>query len=149
MGLDMYLRGERYFYHWSDETGDKKLSENIGLLAGLPINTVVKSLTIEAGYWRKANHIHKWFVDNVQAGEDDCNASPVSRESLTALREICQQVLNEHDLAPILLPTMSGFFFGSTEYGIDYFDDVENTIKIIDGALALPKGWDFSYESSW
>lgn len=21
---------------------------------------------IEVGYWRKANHIHKWFVDNVQ-----------------------------------------------------------------------------------
>ena len=26
----------------------------------------------EVGYWRKANAIHKWFVDNVQDGNDDC-----------------------------------------------------------------------------
>ena len=31
------------------------------------------------GYWRKANQIHKWFVDNVQGGIDDCRPYPVSQ----------------------------------------------------------------------
>ena len=26
----------------------------------------------QVGYWRKANQIHNWFVENVQDGEDDC-----------------------------------------------------------------------------
>lgn len=32
----------------------------------------VKEITEEVGYWRKANAIHGWFVDNVQKGNDDC-----------------------------------------------------------------------------
>ena len=33
-------------------------------------------------YWRKANAIHDWFVDNIQGGEDDCNAYNLSIDYL-------------------------------------------------------------------
>ena len=43
--------------------------------------------------WRKANHIHKWFVDNVQGGEDDCDMYEVTEEQLVELLETCKKVL--------------------------------------------------------
>jgi len=128
MGLDMYLNAERYL--WSHEDGDKQISENIGQLVGLPTDGKVKTITVEAGYWRKSNQIHNWFVANVQEGKDECQEAYVSREQLTELREV-------------------GFFFGGTEYDQWYFNDIEETIKIIDNALLMPKQWDFNYRSSW
>ena len=44
----------------------------------------------EVMYWRKANAIHKWFVDNVQGGEDDCREYPVSNDQLIELRDTCK-----------------------------------------------------------
>lgn len=147
MGLDMYLNAERYL--WSHNDADKQISENIGQLVGLPTDGKVKTITVEAGYWRKANHIHNWFVTKVQDGVDECQDAYVGRDQLKELRETCQKVLDNHDLAESLLPTASGFFFGGTEYDDWYFQDIEDTIKIIDAALAMPDQWDFNYRSSW
>ena len=45
-------------------------------------------------YWRKANQVHKWFVDNVQGGEDDCDFhDEVTKEKLEELRDICREIL--------------------------------------------------------
>jgi hypothetical protein len=45
-------------------------------------------------YWRKANAIHKWFVEECQGGVDECQMSdPISREKLTELRDLAQAVL--------------------------------------------------------
>jgi hypothetical protein len=147
MGLDMYLNAERYL--WGHEEGDKQISENIGQLVGLPTDGKVKTITVEAGYWRKSNQIHNWFVKNVQDGEDNCQEAHVSREQLKELREHCQKVLDNNELAEKLLPTGSGFFFGGTDYDQWYFNDIEETIKIIDNALSMPDQWDFNYRSSW
>jgi hypothetical protein len=147
MGLDMYLNAERYL--WSHEEGDKQISENIGQLIGLPTDGKVKTITVEAGYWRKSNQIHNWFVANVQEGKDECQDSYVSREQLKELREVCQKVLDNNKLAEQLLPTKEGFFFGGKDYDQWYFNDLEETIKIIDNALLMPDQWDFNYRSSW
>ncbi len=147
MGLDMYLNAERYL--WGHEEGDKQISENIGQLIGLPSDGKVKTITVEAGYWRKSNQIHNWFVANVQEGKDECQDSYVSREQLKELREVCQKVLDNNELAEQLLPTKEGFFFGGKDYDQSYFDDLKETIKIIDNALLMPDQWDFNYRSSW
>ena len=51
-----------------------------------------KSIIEEVGYWRKANAIHKWFVDNIQDGEDDCGYYEVAPEQLEELLNICKLI---------------------------------------------------------
>lgn len=105
---------------------------------------------VEVGYWRKANQIHQWFVQNVQNGVDECEKHSVTKEQLLELREACSAVLMDKDKAAYILPTQGGFFFGSTDYDEWYLGDLEETIKIIDRATALiDEGWDITYQSSW
>ena len=108
-------------------------------------------VTAEAAYWRKANAIHAWFVDNVQDGEDDCGHYPVYREQLAELADVCDKVLEDPSQANELLPTQSGFFFGSTEYDEWYRRNLEYTRDRIRALLDNPQleGWEFQYHSSW
>ena len=105
----------------------------------------------EVAYWRKANHIHRWFVDNVQNGIDDCGEYKVTKEQLIQLRDECNQVLNNSSLAESLLPTFPGFFFGGTEYNDGYMYDLRNTVQIIDEILENKSYCldDLYYSSSW
>lgn len=130
MGLDMYLYGVKASYNMHDY--------NIGS---------VKTL-IEVGYWRKANQIHKWFVDNIQGGEDNCAMYCLDKDDLKELQSICEEVLNNPEKAHELLPTEEGFFFGSQEYDEFYFYDIKETIEICKWCLERDFDW-FYYNSSW
>ena len=62
----------------------------------IPINfNKVTYITEEAVYWRKANQIHKWFVDNIQNGVDDCGEYYVSKENLEALLKTINNLFEE------------------------------------------------------
>lgn len=130
MGLDMYLYGAKASYNLHDY--------NIGQ---------VKTL-IEVGYWRKANQIHKWFVDNVQRGEDNCAMYCVDKEDLETLKSLCEEVIKNPEKAHELLPTQEGFFFGTYEYDEWYFYDIQDTIEICKWCLNREFDW-FYYQSSW
>lgn len=114
------------------------------------------SLWQPAVYWRKANHIHQWFVDNVQDGEDDCGTYEVSQKQLEELLDLCRIVLTNKDnpnneFLENLLPRVEGFFFGSNDYDYDYFASVEETVEELQNLLAET---DFDkelvvYRSSW
>jgi len=149
MGLDMYLTAKRYVSEYNEP--DKVISTEI--MRHFPELTelqTVQEISVRLGYWRKANAIHKWFVDHVQEGKDDCGNYYVSRDQLTALRDVCVRVRDwPGKLAAEQLPTTSGFFFGCTDYDAGYLQDVNNTIQIIDSCLKLPGSWDFEYHSSW
>ena len=43
-------------------------------------------------YWRKANQIHNWFVENVQKGRDDCRCYEVTKRQLERLFKLCVTV---------------------------------------------------------
>lgn len=148
MGLDMYLTAKRGFYSNLYE-GDGALMEAVRAAMGIE-GFEVGGVEIRAGYWRKANAIHKWFVDNVQDGNDECQETPVSREDLRTLRDLCDKALNmteaEREKA---LPTQSGFFFGATDYDEGYVEDLKHTIAVIDEAMKLDVRWTFTYQSSW
>lgn len=156
MGLDMYLTGKRYISKHFNE-GDTEKAEAIqklfpelsGKAGRWGDASPVKEVQIEAGYWRKANAIHDWFVKNVQDGVDECDPHYVPRQALAELKAVCEQVIEKPELAPTLLPTANGFFFGSTDYGEYYIDDLKQTVQIIDDALELPDSWEFEYRSSW
>lgn len=145
MGLDMYLNARRYF---SGQSEDNALAEEVSKIVGSP-KARVNYVTLEAGYWRKANQIHNWFVENVQDGEDDCGQYWVSRDQLQELLDLCLKVQANPEMAEDLLPTASGFFFGCTEYDEMYMDDIELTIKQLSDALALPNIRFFEYQASW
>lgn len=51
-----------------------------------------KSIVEQAAYWRKANQIHNWFVENVQDGTDDCDRYEVTKKQLEELLKICMKV---------------------------------------------------------
>ena len=130
MGLDMYLYGVISKYNVHDY--------NIGQIKTL----------VEVGYWRKANQIHKWFVDNVQRGTDNCADYYLDKNTLKELKAICKEVLKDPTKAEELLPAQEGFFFGSTEYDEWYFNNIQDTIEICDWCLNTDYDY-FVYSSSW
>lgn len=148
MGLDMYLNAKRYL--WRTYNEDVKIAQEISDLEIGSNGMRVKEITCEAMYWRKANAIHYWFVQNVQNGEDDCREYYVSRENLQDLLGVCELVLSEPTKADELLPPAEGFFFGSNKVDDWYWDDLKDTITVIKRLLAdTSKEWEFYYASSW
>lgn len=159
MGLDMYLeRCDRKVWGYKNLDVDEVKSENPDLYNELKPYIVQRgkhfhwgSLFEEVGYWRKANAIHRWFVENIQDGVDDCGKYEVEKEKLEELLAYCKEVLEDHSKAEELLPSQCGFFFGSTEYDEWYFEDIKDTIKILEKVL---EETDFdrqmiTYQSSW
>jgi len=149
MGLDMYLYATLYTNRKYTLTElNKKLDKLTADVAGAGnIGTI--EIKKEVGYWRKDNQIHKWFVDNIQDGVDECDNSFVSREKLKELLDLCKKVMANRTKAKELLPAQEGFFFGTYEYDKWYFQGIENTIEIIEKCLKIPEGWDFEYRASW
>lgn len=150
MGLDMYLTERHYI---GSKYEHRKVKLHIDLeMDGEPYPIDEKNVDyIECGVgqWRKANHIHKWFVDNVQEGEDDCEKYDVSQEDLQTLFELCIVIMQDQTKASELLPTQQGFFFGNEEYGEYYFQDIEETINIIKPLIEDGYKGDLVYQSSW
>ena len=152
MGLDQYLHAEKYV---SDYANKELLGEVAQLInAEVFISQEMPSINIDVkvGYWRKANQIHQWFVDNVQGGEDNCAKYYVSREQLRELLDTCKQVrISGHpDVVNDLLPVGIGFFFGSTEIDEWYWAQIDSTIQLLANLLAsVPEDFDFAYSSSW
>ncbi len=165
MGLDMYLYGKLDLSVFSDieseliekinsmleiktqyyESRDKKRIEHNSIRA--------EGITISLAYWRKANQIHKWFVDNVQHGKDECEPHYVEKGKLEQLLKTCKSVLKNKD-GDKVLPPKRGFFFGSTEIDEWYYKDLENTISQLETIFKLMEKEPFNrmnlyYRSSW
>lgn len=183
MGLDMYLNksvfvGAKYEY--------RKVTGTIDLTEGEKANPIkvnlnkVSEIIEEVCYWRKANQIHNWFIQNCADGDDDCTRMEVSREQLEKLLATCKTVLagsklikgkvingqvgtqngyenvygdgeliENPELAQKLLPTVRGFFFGSTEYDQWYLDDLKRTVEILEEELKNNNADYYTYEASW
>ena len=169
MGLDMYLeiRKSEYRSKYSKDKGSrlkleypKDITEFIPDLTDLRIS---RQTNYEVGYWRKANQIHNWFMENCARRDeydnpiDDCRPVEITVDKLEALLDTCKKVLADHSLAGSLLPTADGFFFGSTEYDDYYFGDLEQTVEIIEPVLKFAKhkleikdyAWEVYYQASW
>lgn len=105
----------------------------------------------EVMYWRKANSIHAWFVENVQEGTDDCKEYWVGVEKLQELIDLCSKVVETKDAS--LLPPQTGFFFGSQEVDDWYFIELADTIKTLTEDLEHHQNTnargDYYYQSSW
>jgi len=145
MGLDMYLNAKRFLWQTED-----KLADQVGEVFPELGSARVKEIIAEVMYWRKSNAIHKWFVDNVQDGADECQESWVERKHLEALLAVIDEVLVERSKALLLLPPASGFFFGSKDVDEWYWEDLVRTKERLEDILSKEwTGWDFYYRASW
>lgn len=103
-------------------------------------------------YWRKSNQIHAFFDGQAPGieGLDNCERLTVTKPMLEELVDRCKKVLENHDLAPELLPVSYGFFFGSDKYDEYYFEDLEETIKMLEPVI---ESWDetktYVYHGWW
>ena len=99
MGLDMYLTKKTYVKHWNHNKENFDITVTKG---GSPVSHIqpkrVSYIEEEVGYWRKANQIHSWFVENVQKGEDDCGDYWISDEQMQELLDTVRQVLASVEL---------------------------------------------------
>lgn len=183
MGLDMFLSRRTYVKNWEHTPIERRTSITI-IREGQPVKgidtTKISYIIEEVGYWRKANHIHNWFVNHVQNGKDDCKEYYVSPENLKELLSICErikaecplvrgtvengatlvedawvpnlepgEIMTNVELAKKLLPTTSGFFFGSTSYDQWYMRDILDTIEILTPLVTEEYEGDIYYQSSW
>lgn len=173
MGLDMYLErshfiGGQYCHgkikvkvgddpsaavagskivieHPADYIGEKEIK--------IDINKVSRILE-NVAYWRKANAIHNWFIQNCANGVDDCRPVYVDPSQLIELRKICEDILKgpegrERDsAAEALLPTYDGCCFGTTEYGEWYYQQLQNTVNMLKD-ITEEDTHSYYYEASW
>lgn len=155
MGLDMYLSAKKYLspFNEVDKDSIKTIDKMFGVDTDFQNDCYASGIEFSVCYWRKANAIHQWFVNNVQDGVDDCKEYCVSREQLESLVEDCKKVLESRsvDVAEAILPSQHGFFFGTTEYDDWYFDNVEYTHARIEKLLndSAFANASFYYLASW
>jgi len=146
MGLDQYVTKKTFI--WGKQREALEINEVEGLEHIDPKK--ISYIEEEIGYWRKANHIHNWFVNNIQEGKDDCGEYEISEDQLLELFAAVTNVQLDHSLAKTLLPTTEGFFFGGTEYDDYYLESLKDTEVIICNALkAIKAGSRVYYSSSW
>lgn len=99
MGLDMYLSRKTYVKNWDFMDDSEKHEITVkGPHAELIDISKVIYIEEQVGYWRKANQIHQWFVDNVQDGRDDCGEYYVDHDKLKELLSLCKRVLKTAEL---------------------------------------------------
>lgn len=165
MGLDMYLSVRKYVSRvdfskdYDKSEGYRNTPEFDALVDSLGVSEFIEPqesagihVEIPVMYWRKANAIHKWFVDTQADGLDNCQSIDVSTESLKELLDLCEQELDSKDDPGLHLPTESGFFFGSTDYDQYYTQDLEYTRDRLKQVIeTMEKSGDHFavYQASW
>lgn len=141
MGLDMFLRAKRF-------VPEGELQEKLKGTFPEVVDFLFSEVSVEVMYWRKANEIHRWFVENVQGNQDDCGEYYVSHRDLRDLLELIEEALETQDEQR--LPTMQGFFFGFHGYDEYYWYRLKETVKVLRDALnSFSEDWSFYYRSSW
>lgn len=156
MGLDMYLYLKKDEYASSYRGTCEYPHELREIKADLDkrsFTSMTKTTAYKVGYWRKANAIHKWFVDVCGEGVDDCRPCEVGWDNIRELRDMCEEVLADHNKAESTMPTQEGFFFGGVQYDDYYYEELQYTKDLIDKLLKLKLtedgDWYLEYCASW
>jgi len=116
----MYAARKLYVKQWSHQSPSERYTVQIAR-GGKPVPGIkpdrISSIDEEVMYWRKANHIHAWFVDTVQKGVDDCGEYYVGDDGLRQLHSVCQKVIEASKL-------VDGMVYDGTVYDKDHLNGV-------------------------
>ena len=178
----MYLSKKTYVKRWEHQ--DVNDTFDVTVKKGGKEFTNIKPERVsyiheEIMYWRKANQIHGWFVENTEEINNH-TIYYVTYQDLKNLVETCKTVLEALEKSPktkvsveagwrngekyyedvevyeldknamSLLPPVEGFFFGS--YVIDewYKHQIEETIKVLGKEVEEGnEGDEYEYVASW
>lgn len=164
MGLDMYLSVREYVSRidWREITSIEDRRETTqfrDVISAVDMRELVEPegsagayVEIPVMYWRKANAIHKWFVNELANGVDECQPIYLGPDKLRELIDLCDQVTEDHSKAGELLPTANGFFFGDTAYDQYYFADIAHTadrLRYIVNEMDAKHADTLVYQASW
>ena len=157
----MYLSARKYIGRndYSDRE-NVKMNSDFNVMTSLAPEGLTKysdfggiQVSYPVGYWRKANAIHGWFVNELADGVDECQEIRVPREKLVELRDLCKLAVSQPAMAGEVLPPTLGFFFGSSEIDEYYMQDLKDTVKMLDNILSIISEdnweWEFTYHASW
>lgn len=135
MGLDQYLSKKKNISYERLENGNTR--------------SVDEEITF--GYWRKFNALHNFIVKEFANGVDECQQIYMGEREFSRILETLRKVDAKPILAPDLLPTGAGCFFGSTEYDEWYFQNVKDSIGVFEEALETYNlsDYDIYYQASW
>jgi len=156
MGLDMYLHRKTYVKNWPTTKPEDRMEMILyGNTKGIDPDKITYIIE-EVGYWRKANAIHGWIVNNCADGVDDCQPICMPKQKLEELHKLACFVLGSKDhpdaeeTALEHLPPADGFFFGSTEIGEWYWQDIKDTVNILSEVLKSDfNRCEITYQASW
>lgn len=91
------------------------------------VNEIIDSYAShEDMYYRKVNFLYAFFSEKLD--NEECLVTRHDCEQIIKYGELILEN-KDLDLAKRLLPTQSGFFFGSTEYDEYYFMDVKDVVE--------------------
>ena len=164
MGLDMYFYARKTTYKsfskWDkpDRADETNYPEDLKTFSDYIYDRNFKSVQTETsyqiGYFRKFNALHSYIVKTFADGVDNCQEILLYKEDVEKIKKVLDDVLNAHqqvEKAKEILPTQSGFFFGSTDYDEFYFDDAKDAADLMQNLL---DNFDFEnyqliYKASW
>jgi len=161
MGLDMYLTREIYIGNSPGEDENifgLKIDIEVALnKEKIPLGAI-KYVTDEVMYWRKANAIHRWFVENVQEGKDDCQRYEIETKKLVEFFDLLVKAHLTKD--PTIFEPQEGFFFGSSDIDDWYWENILNTIEVLKPHVDMIKSEEkqdkdtigvttYYYQASW
>lgn len=96
MGLDMYLKGEKFY--WTTNDPKNELKED-----GFRVTEKILRL----GYWRKHPNLHGYIVNTFNKGVDDCRNIYLDIDDCISI----MRAIKENKL-----PHTEGFFFGQSDW---------------------------------
>lgn len=108
---------------------------------------------IEWLYFRKANHIHAWFIKNLQHGIDDCHGYKITPDVIDKLLNDLKKSIQNSELAHQYFPITAGFFFGQFEYTDPFYINCLKKLYISFKELTKSswynKEYNIYYKASW
>ena len=145
MGLDMYLRGDKFITTFDDTKRDKDgnvLRVKRPVVDGFDVETYV----LDLGTWRKFAPLHIYIVNEFANGVDECQRIDLSADEL---RKIAKALRNNK------LPKNDdchGCFFGDDEWWDKLKSEGEKHAKVFDKAAEWVEStfWNsVTYRASW
>ena len=151
MGLDSTIYARKCLYN-TDRDALREL-----LLTLLPSSMRLDNMyygsdiCIPVCSWRKYDFLHRWFVNNVQGGEDDCRRYQVSHYELLSLYNECQRLVNQRNSQAAMASDLSLDCGGDAGlYDDEYWDTLQGIVDDLKPLVMdlIPAGFSFEYVGS-